>query len=285
MRHIPGRSLASSDPARLNLLRFCCVTSAQQNTWQIDSDHSYAWLSAGVSADSNFTLGAARVSGTVNLDRKEPVKSRLVLDIYPAGAHLPAVNPDGKLTIESLSDVADYTLLSFHSQRATMTRDGKLELTGDLTLTHVERAATFMPGEAYAGPVYGDPVIREVTFLVENPGTRDAQGYANQRIAISALATVTDEDFPELQTSITDTNWPPLVQDENCQMPSTVGEGYRGAVCTGTPLNMPPFRELPLAVGEDYHSPDTVLTGDKVMIAVHLEMTEEATRGSKNAGN
>src|SRR5712691_6035490 len=104
---------------------FSLPSSAQHNTWQIDSDHSYARLSAGVSADSNFTLGAARVSGTLSLDRKDPVKSILVLDIYPAGTYLPAINPDGKSTIDSLSDVANYTFLSFHSRRATLTRDGK----------------------------------------------------------------------------------------------------------------------------------------------------------------
>lgn len=272
---------------------FSLPSSAQDNTWQIDFNHSYARLSAGVSANSNFTLGAARVSGTVNLDTKDPVKSTLVFNIYPAGIYPPAVNPDAKLKIDSLSDVANYTLFSFHSRRGALTPDGKLELTGDLTLTHVERAATFMPSEGYTGPLYGDLVIhtvtREAKFVVEIPGPADRQRQVNKRTEISALASIKDEDFPQLQTSIVDASWPPLVQDENCQMPSTVGEDYQGAVCRGTPLNMPSFRELPVVVGEDYHGPDTLTAqrGDKVkvMIAVHLEMAEEARGGSKNAGD
>jgi polyisoprenoid-binding protein YceI len=227
----------------------------------------------------------------VNLDGKDPVKSSLVFNIYPAGTHPPAVNPNGKLEIDGLSDVANYTLLSFHSRRARLSRDGKLELTGGLTLTHVERAATLMWSEAYAGPVYGDPIIqtvtREVTFVLETPSPADGQAQANKRTAISASATIKEEHFPELQRSIVDTNWPPLVQNERCQMPSTVGEDYHGAVCTGTPLNIRLSREPSLTVGEDYPGSDTLTAprGDNVMIAVHLELTEEATRGSKNAGN
>ena len=117
--------------------------------------------------------------------------------------------------------------MTFKSERIVTAGNDKFKVIGELTLTRVERSVTMDANEAYAGPVYGDPVVRtetrEVTFLL----TKDA-------LDLSVSAHVNHEDFPELLSAIQDTNWPNVVQNERCQMPSTIGEDYHGPTCTGT---------------------------------------------------
>jgi hypothetical protein len=40
---------------------------------------------------------------------------------------------------------------------------------------------------------------------------------------------VVREDFPQLLKAVIATYWPPVVQDKNCEMPVSVGEGYSGS--------------------------------------------------------
>jgi len=139
-----------------------------------------------------------------------------------------------------------------------------LEAIGDLTLTRVERSVATTLTEAYAGPVYSDPFLRtysrEVTFLFPSlnaprfSGSLTPAALRNtQALEISGSAVVGQEEFPELISAIKDTNWPPVVQNKDCHMPS-VGEDYSGALYTGRLIaathddNCP----MPASVGEDY---------------------------------
>ena len=142
-------------------------------------------------------------------------------------------------------DTTDQTLLTFKSTRILRTGNGQLEVIGDLTLTRVERTVIATRTEAYAGPVYGDPVIhnetREITFLFPSASAAHVSGTSTPAVQqtkgvleIVGAARVDREEFPELLTATKETNWPPVVQNKDCHMPSTVGEDYSGAVCTGT---------------------------------------------------
>lgn len=68
------------------------------------------------------------------------------------------LSPEGSLPAGYVPDTTDQTLLTF-KPTSLRTGDGRLEVIGDLTLIRVERTVTTMPTEAYAGAVYGDPVI------------------------------------------------------------------------------------------------------------------------------
>jgi hypothetical protein len=140
-------------------------------------------------------------------------------------------------------DSTDQTLLTFTSTRILRAENGRLEVVGDLTLTHVGRNVTAMPTEAYAGPVYGDPVIhnvtREINFLFPSlsaahlsesltPAVQQTRGV----LEVMGAARVDREEFPELRSAIQDTNWPSVVQNEHCQASySGGGESYSGPTC------------------------------------------------------
>jgi hypothetical protein len=226
---------------------FITSLALASDTWVLDSSGSNARLFQGSSANSDsVNTGVARVTGKVKIDANDLGTSFFDLSIYPADENWGKVlSPEGALPAGYVPESTDQTLLTFKSTRILRTGNGKLEVIGDLTLTRVERTVTATPTEAYAGPVYGDPVIhnvtREITFLFPSvsaarfsesltPAVQQTRGV----LEVVAAARVDREEFPELLSAIKETNWPPVVQNKDCHMPSTVGEDYSGAVCTGT---------------------------------------------------
>jgi hypothetical protein len=187
----------------------------------------------------------ARVTGKVKLDTNDLDQSAFDLRIYPAEEDWAnALSPEGNLPVGYVPDANDHTLLTFRSNHILRTQGGGLEVTGDLTLTRVERSATIEPSEAYAGPVYSDPVVRtetrETTFVIASvdaplvPASSTPTAVENKEPRwVSALAHVGYEDFPELFSALTETNWPLAVEYGNCQIPSTISEDYSGALCSG----------------------------------------------------
>jgi polyisoprenoid-binding protein YceI len=181
---------------------------AQQSQWKVDAEHSTAWIFLGSNVDLQ-NVGIARIGGMAEFNSAEPAKS--ALDI---SAKLP----------QGLA-------MTFKSKRIDLRADGKMQITGDMTLARSERDATYNPGEDYRGPVYGESVVRSVarnvTFvlpLVDN---------AAPTAEITAEVILGVENFPELLAAVRQVAWQPVIQDGTCEMPQA-GEDYRGADCTGT---------------------------------------------------
>jgi hypothetical protein len=93
---------------------------------------------------------------------------------------------------------------------------------------------------------------------------------------LSGSARVGYQEFPTLLKTIRATNWPPVVENEQCQMPSTVGEDYHGATCTGTVIAMThnDTCQIVWAPGaEDYSGPVCPrAAGDDTTIALDLKL-------------
>lgn len=146
--------------------------------WQVDARHSDAQLVTDGTTDYgktkiDVTLGLARVNGRVEFNDADPSKSSVVFRIYPAAAMAPPIEEDGSFKNRWLENMANHTLVCFHSKKVAKTSDGKLETTGDLTLTRVDRnVVELTPNEAYSGPVYGPPIIHrlshETTFVFDS---------------------------------------------------------------------------------------------------------------------
>jgi hypothetical protein len=120
-----------------------------------------------------------------------------------------------------------------------------LEVIGDLTLTRGERTVIAAPTEAYAGPVYGDPVIhnetREIRFLFPSVSAAHLSGPLTPAmlqkkgvLEIVGSARIDREEFSELLSAIKETDWPTVVQNKDCHMPASVGKDHSGPQCTPT---------------------------------------------------
>jgi polyisoprenoid-binding protein YceI len=264
---------------------------AQTTNWKLDSDHSTSrlFLSSTADPDATVDVGIARVEGSVTLDASSIAHSSFDFTIYPGDRPPASVNPDGSVNAANFLNVPRASVITFRSRSVKPRNDGKLAVTGDLTLSYLERPATITIDEGYSGPVYGEPVVhvttREATFVFHRAATtaKTRNSHSLKLIGNSGIKT---EDFPQLFDAITDANWPVVVENKACDFPATVGEDYQGASCTGTAVVTGSHPPVSLTVGEDYPGPTPVTSGvhDEVGIALNLELTRD-TSGRAASGN
>jgi len=202
----------------------------------------------------------------------------------------PQINEDGKFLSEWLANLSNHTLVCFHSKGAVRTADGRLQTTGNLILTRVDRNVDLTPSEAYAGPVYGPPVIHrvshEATFVFDTPA--DAREQKDGGVVLSGSTRMFREDYPQLVRAVVGTYWPPVVQDKNCETSTTTGEDYRGAHCTGTMLMAPGLPEAPRAGNaEDLGAEQNfnALVGNRLNIQVHMHLLPRSSAQQSAGGN
>jgi hypothetical protein len=266
---------------------FITSLALASDTWILDSSRSNARLLQGSKANSeSVNIRVARLTGKVKLDANDLDTSFFDLSIYPADENWEHVlSPEDASPTGCVSKATDQTLLTFNSTRILRTGSGKLEVTGDFTLTRVEPTVTAALAEASAGPVHGDPVIhnetREITFLFPSASTArlsesltPAVQQTKGVLQVVGAARVDREEFPELLSAIKETNWPPVVQNKDCHMPSPVGEDDSGTACTGTLIAATDDDNghTPASVGEDYSGPQcTPASGNQTTIVLDLK--------------
>jgi hypothetical protein len=239
------------------LLAATSIAAHAQAGWQIDPKYSVATLSLG-SGPSQLQIGLARVSGEVVFESNDP--------------------GDPIVTLKIVGDAreADYASMSFSSERSAIRADGMLTVTGDLSVTRVERSVTMEPNEAYAGPQYGEPVActttREITLVFSHPRQIPSQ---NSVMRFPGMSTVNREDFPQFLDAIAQDNWPnQLINDEKCSNPPTIGEDYHGPECTGTVIASVRNAEVPTegSGGEGYYGFEPIVTPDRNKATITLDL-------------
>jgi hypothetical protein len=204
---------------------------------------------------------------------------------------VPAIDEDGKFLSQWLANLSNHTLMCFHSKGAVRTADGRLQTTGSLVLTRVDRNVDATPSESYAGPVYGPPIIHrvshEATFVFDFPAA-DGKGQKDGGIVASGSTRMLRETYPQLVQTVVSTYWPPVVQDKNCEAQAGVSEDYRGSQCTGTLLMAAGVPEAPSAsnaedIGAAQNS--NAVVGNHLNILVHLHLAAKAPSERAAAGN
>jgi polyisoprenoid-binding protein YceI len=271
-------------------------TTSPSGSWLVDTRHSDAQLSTDGMTDfgktkMTFTIGNGRINGRVTLDNYDSAKSSFDFRIYPATSMVPSIDEGGKFLSHWLANMANQTMVCFHSKGAVKTSDGRLQTSGNLLLTRVDRNVEATPDEAYAGPVYGPPMIhrisREAKFVFDFPADSGSNSQKDGGIQASGSTNVVREDFPQLLKSVISTYWPPVVQDEKCQYPAGVSEAYSGSQCTGTYVKTPVLPEAPQTLGEDFPGPSgfNTVVGEHLTILVHMHLTPVGAGAQAAAGN
>ena len=272
---------------------FAAPALAQNTNWKLKSEHSGGRLSVGSAVDSNviFNVGVARVKGTVYLDARSLTDSSFDFTIYPVDEGPASINEDGSVNAAEFSNAPRSTAINFRSKEAKFNLDGKLEVMGDLTLSHLERPFLITYREAYAGAVYGEPEVRrasrEVTFVFDNASTAAAKAGTSRKLKLTASANIKTEDFPGLLEAVTNANWPVVVEDKNCQEPAGIGEEYHGTGCTEAPVVISSRPPASVTVSEGYPGPDLEASRirDDVKIALTLELKRSASGAVEAYGN
>ena len=244
---------------------------AQSAEWKVDSDHSSARIvakSQSRDGDSSIALGAAAASGILRMSNSNPANSTFEFELYPSGAG---------------------SHLMFRSEKAALTADGKLKLSGTLTVSRVVREMRLEGNEGYSGPVETGRVVsqssREESIIVPIPAA--ARGMRRgQQADVSASLTISDEDFPELVNEILAANWPAKAQDQSCEASAGSSEDYAGTLCTGSGVDSRSITRTATSFGEDYPgaSVDSVQPGKIVTLALHLRLAQQGEQLSAKSG-
>jgi polyisoprenoid-binding protein YceI len=248
---------------------------AQDDGRRIDQEHSTArmFLASSKSPDTDVNVGVARINGLVNWIGDDPKDSGFDFTIYPADETPAPTSSNDKWSEQNAPLAAAHTIITFKSKRVVTMGGGVFRVTGELTLTYIERSTTLDPTEAYAGPVYGPPVVhsekKEAVFEFQRMAVSAMRTRRRGATELSGSSVVRAEDFPELFTAVSAMDWPAFVEDEQCTWPLTVGEDYSGPVCTGKRVEPLPRTDMhcqmPSTVGADFAG--EVCTGTPLQMA------------------
>src|SRR5260370_33041791 len=163
-------------------LVFVAPAPAQTIVWRIDSEHSTARLFLASSRNPHATVnvGVARANGLVTRNPDDSAMPDFDFTIYPSDKTASLESFKQEENNETPANEPDYTVISFKSTRVVRVDKETFRVTGNLTLTYVERLATYDPSEAYSGPVYGPAVThslrQETVFEVRQVDSFRGQG-------------------------------------------------------------------------------------------------------------
>jgi polyisoprenoid-binding protein YceI len=147
---------------------------AATSTWKIDPAHSAATFSIKHLAISTVRGGFSGVKGTVVFDDADASKSSVdvTIDVSTVDTREPA--RDKHLRSADFFDVEKYPTMTFKSTKVEQAGQGKLKVTGDLTM-------------------HG--VTKSVVLEVEGPTAAIKDPMGNQRAAASATTKLNRQDY------------------------------------------------------------------------------------------
>jgi polyisoprenoid-binding protein YceI len=230
---------------------------AQANGYRVDSVNSTArlLLASTRKPGTMINAGLARLNGEIHWNAADPNRSEFNFTVYPADTNDPGLGPDGERFGGNAPQTPNYTVISFRSKRAVPMDGGAVRVTGKLTVSRVERAASHDPSEAYSGLTYSPAIVHSASRTVvfrfkpassakKGPGVWVASGVA------------AGEDFPGLLVALSAANWPATVNGEQCVFRPTTGEDFSGSASTGKTVDSLPRTDvqstMPSTVGEDF---------------------------------
>src|SRR5580692_7215393 len=112
-----------------------------KDTWQLDPPHSSAQVSVRHLGVSTVRGAFTKVSGTVHYDAANPGKASLQATIESASVDTRVEMRDNDLRSPRFLDAQKYPTITFKSKKVEAAGDGKLKVTGDLTIHGVTKEA------------------------------------------------------------------------------------------------------------------------------------------------
>ncbi len=150
------------------------VAVLAQSTWNIDPAHSHAGFSVRHLVISNVQGQFQKVTGALKLDEKDVTKSSVEATIDTGSIDTRVADRDTHLKSPDFFDVAKYPTITFKSTKVEKAGEGKLKVTGNLTIKDVTK-----------------PVVLEVT----GPTKEIKDPWGKLRRGVSATAKINRRDF------------------------------------------------------------------------------------------
>ena len=121
----------------ITALGFPVLTRA--DTWDIDPTHTSAHFAVRHLMVSTVRGEFGKVSGTVNLEEQDPIRSSVEATIDVASLNTRVVKRDDHLKGPDFFDAAKYPTITFKSKKIEKVGDNKFTVIGDLTLRGVTK--------------------------------------------------------------------------------------------------------------------------------------------------
>jgi len=150
------------------------ASAAAQETWKIDPAHSAAQFSVRHLGISTVRGAFTKVSGSAQFDEANPGKSSVQATIDAASVDTRVEMRDKDLRSPNFLDVEKYPTITFQSKKVDAAGEGKLKVTGDLT-------------------IHG--VTKEVVLDVDGPSAAMKDPWGNMRRGASATTKISRKDF------------------------------------------------------------------------------------------
>lgn len=147
---------------------------AQTSSWKLDDTHTHASFTIRHLVITNVRGEFARVTGALVLDEKDVTKSKVEVSIDATSIDTRVADRDNHLRSPDFFDVAKYPTITFKSTRVEKAGEGKLRVTGDLTM-------------------HG--VTKPVTLDVVGPTAEVKDPWGNTRRGVAASATLDRRDW------------------------------------------------------------------------------------------
>ena len=156
------------------VLSLSAAALAQAGTWQIDPNHTAAQFSVKHLGVSTVRGAFTKVSGSAKMDTSDPTKDSLTATIDASSVDTRVQMRDNDLRSPNFLDTQKFPSITFQSKQVKSAGNGRLQITGDLT-------------------IHG--VTKEVVLDVDGPTAAIKDPWGNQRIGASASTTIKRQDF------------------------------------------------------------------------------------------
>jgi polyisoprenoid-binding protein YceI len=167
------------------------VAALAQSTWAFDGNHTHSSFTIRHLVISNVRGEFGKTTGTLKLDENDVTKSSVEATIETATIDTRVADRDNHLRSPDFFDVAKYPKITFKSTKVEKAGEGKLKVTGDLTIKNVTKA-----------------VVLDVTgpsVEIKDPG-------GNIRRGVSAVTRINRKDFGLTWSKMVEAG--PVVGDE-----------------------------------------------------------------------
>jgi polyisoprenoid-binding protein YceI len=165
-------------------LIFAAHLPAQDAIWRIDTNHSAAYFSVRHLMISTVRGEFTGITGTVHYDPKNLAGASLQAAIDCSTLHTGVAKRDEQMKGPDFFEVKRYPSMKFSSRNVQTAGDGKLRISGDLTI---------------------NATTRQVVLDVDGPSAvvKDAQG--REKIGLSAAAKINRKDFGIIWNEVLET--------------------------------------------------------------------------------